>query len=238
MSVSPLWPQLAHWLKPFAGIVDVGVHLTLTTLKPLSSPKRLAPHGVLPELGRLIRDAYLGQLDLQEIRDELTCQFDAFEQAWGAPPDFVDGHHHAHVLPGVRDIVLELAASRLPNGYVRQCCDPAWWILRRGVAVPRAFTIAGLSLPLKKLLDRRRTNDSFRGVTSFKAHATYGDQFRRFLKGPGDRPLIMCHPGKLDDLLPKLDSVLDQREIEFNYFISPEFLDHLDEAGYHLSRMM
>jgi chitin disaccharide deacetylase len=222
---------------PFAGAADIGLHLTLTTLSPLSRPKRLAPGGHLPRLGRLTLRAFLGQLDLQEIRTELEHQLDAFEQAWGAPPDFVDGHHHVHLLPGVRDVVLQLIATSAPGAYVRQCWDPAEWILRRGVAVPRALVIAGLSRGLKPLLIGRRSNDSFRGVSNFEAEAVYRDQFRRYLLGPGKRPLIMCHPGKVDALLPSLDRVTYQRELEFAYFMGAEFLEDVAEAGYSLSPM-
>jgi chitin disaccharide deacetylase len=237
MTVSPLWPGHARWLMPFAGRADIGLHLTLTALKPLSRPQRLAPAGRFPRLGHLTRRAFLGQLDLQEIRRELEHQLDAFEQAWGAPPDFVDGHQHVHVLPGVLDVVMQLIAARAPGAYVRQCWDPLEWILLRGVAVPRALAIATLSLPLKHRLIGRRTNDSFRGVSTFGNHTAYRRQFRRYLLGPGKRPLIMCHPGNVDALLPSLDPITYQRELEFDYFMGPAFLKDVAEVGYLLSRM-
>ena len=237
MSLSSFWPEHARSLASHAGRIDVGLHVTLTGLKPLSAAGSLAPGGHLPALGHLAQQAYLGRLDLGEVRTELASQFDAFEDEWGAPPDFVDGHQHAHVLPGIRDLVIELAAARAPAAYIRQCADPLRWILRRGVAVPRAFAIAAMSRSLRRKLRGRRTNDSFRGVTSFQNHETYPDQFRRYLVGPGKRPLIMCHPGRLDDLLPTLDPVTDQRELELAYFESPAFLDDLAEAGCRLSRM-
>ena len=237
MTVSPSWPEHARWLVPFAGRADIGLHLTLTALRPLSRPQRLAPNGHLPRLSHLMLRAFSGQLDLQEIRTELEHQLDAFQQAWGAPPDFVDGHHHVHLLPGIRDVVLRLIAARLPGAYVRQCWDPAEWILRRGVAVPRALGIATLSRGLKRRLIGRRTNDSFRGVSNFRHEVAYRDQFRCYLLGPGKRPLIMCHPGKVDALLPSLDRVTYQRELEFEYFMGRAFLEDIAEAGYRLARM-
>ena len=237
MTVSRAWPEHARLLGPLAGHVDIGLHLTLTALEPLSCAPRLMVQNRLPGLGRLTRDAFLGRLDLHEIRTELTHQFDAFEQVWSAPPDFVDGHQHVHILPGIRDIVLELARSRAPRAYIRQCCVPLSWILRRGIAVPRATLIAAMSRPLARRLADRRTNDSFRGVTSFRHHATYPQQFRRYLMGPGKRPLIMCHPGYMDDLLPRLDPVTHQRESEREYFLSPGFATDVAAAGYRLARM-
>lgn len=237
MTVSPLWPEHARWLMPLAGTADIGVHLTLTALRPLSRPQLLAPDGRLPSLRQLVSRALLGRLDLQEIRIELQHQLAAFQQVWGAPPDFIDGHHHVHVLPGVRDVVLQLVAAWAPGAYVRQCWDPSEWILRRRVAVPRALVIATLSRGLRRDLIGRRSNDSFRGVSDFDDQAAYRDQFRRYLLGPGTRPLIMCHPGQLDALLPSLDRVVDQRERELDYFMGPAFVDDVAEAGYRLSRM-
>jgi chitin disaccharide deacetylase len=238
MTVSPLWPEHARWLVPLAESADIGLHLTLTVLRPLSRPRRLAPDGRLPRLGDLTIRAFLGQLDLKEIRTELEHQLDAFQQVWGAPPDFVDGHHHVHLLPGVRDVVLRLVAARAPGAYVRQCWDPAEWILRRGVAIPRALVIATLSRRLKRHLIGYRTNDSFRGVSNFTNGVAYRHQFRRFLLGPGERPLIMCHPGKVDALLPGLDPVTYQREVELDYFMGPAFLEDIAQAGYQLFRMI
>ena len=36
---------------------------------------------------------------------EITRQFEAFAAAFGRPPDFVDGHHHVHLFPQIRDAV-------------------------------------------------------------------------------------------------------------------------------------
>jgi predicted glycoside hydrolase/deacetylase ChbG (UPF0249 family) len=238
MTVSPLWPEHARWLVPFTGTADIGLHLTLTALRPLSRSQHLAPDGRLPRLSHLTFRAFLGQLELQEIRTELEHQLDAFQQVWGAPPDFIDGHQHVHILPGVRDVVLQFIAARAPGAYLRQCWDPVEWILRRKVAVDRALVIAILSRPLKRRLAERRTNDSFRGVSNFRNHAAYRGQFRRDLLGPGKRPLIMCHPGKVDALLPGLDPVTYQRERELDYLMGPAFLDDVGEIDYRLSRML
>jgi predicted glycoside hydrolase/deacetylase ChbG (UPF0249 family) len=38
---------------------------------------------------------------------------------------------------------------------------------------------------------------------------------RRFLEMPGQRHLVMCHPGHVDDTLRRLDPVVESRETEF-----------------------
>jgi hypothetical protein len=68
---------------------------------------------------------------------------------------------------------------------VRQCWDPAEWILRRGVAVPRALVIATLSRRLKRHLIGCRSNDSFRGAISQMA-STIGISFAAFCWVPAN----------------------------------------------------
>lgn len=83
----------------------------------------------------------------KEIAAEITRQLDAFEEALGRPPDFVDGHQHVHVLPGVRRALLDILVRRYPAGslYVRDPADSAAAIRARGVAVAKALVIAGLA---------------------------------------------------------------------------------------------
>jgi len=52
---------------------------------------------------------------------EVATQLEAFIEAFGQPPDFVDGHQHVHLLPQVRDAVLKVVAETVPQAWVRQC---------------------------------------------------------------------------------------------------------------------
>ena len=73
-----------------------------------------APDGVFPAMNAIVPAAWRGALPRQEIRDELRRQLDAFEEAFGAPPDYVDGHQHVQVLPGIADdLIAELSARGL-----------------------------------------------------------------------------------------------------------------------------
>ena len=90
--------------------IAVGLHLNLTAGPPLGPMPRLAPGGALPPLGRLMRAALAGRLPEAEAADEIARQLAAFEAAFGRPPDFVDGHQHVHVLPGVRSALLAALA--------------------------------------------------------------------------------------------------------------------------------
>ena len=47
-----------------------------------------------------------------EVAHWLEPQFDAFERAWGAPPDHVDGHQHVQQFAGIREALLACIARR------------------------------------------------------------------------------------------------------------------------------
>lgn len=233
MTVSPFWPEHAAWLKPLAARAEIGLHFVLTDLRPLGPLPRLAPDGRLPSLPRLLALALARQLDAAEIDAELNRQLDRFEAAFGRPPDFIDGHHHVHQLPGIRDAVLRSFSARLPSGtWLRICDEPSTAILRRGLSIPQALVIARLGRGLRRGASREGVlaNRRFTGVRSFRETVPYRDLFRRFIAGAPEGLLVMCHPGFADAELAAVDWVTRQREDEYAYFKSDSFLADLAEA--------
>lgn len=242
MTLTPHWPQLAQrLLQTPVGHVDVGLHLTLTTLVPLGPMPTLAPQGHLPSLMTLMRSAFTGLIAAQEIFTEFRRQLDAFVGALGRCPDFIDGHQHVHVLPTIREQMLALFADRslLSAGtYVRVPWEDPARIVRRGTSVGRSMTIAALALPLRR--DAKRlalpANDGFGGVRDFDPTADFRRFFRRTLASTGPRPIVMCHPGRVDAALSAVDPVTTAREHELAYFASDAFPEDLAAAGCCLAR--
>ncbi|PZN95586.1 MAG: hypothetical protein DCF30_18705, partial [Hyphomicrobiales bacterium] len=154
----------------------------------------------------------------REIAAEIARQLDAFEDRLGRAPDFIDGHQHVHVLPGVRRAVLDAVAVRYPAGsvYLRDPADSAASIQARGVAVGKALTISALALGLRVAALRRGipVNRGFSGVAPFDPERDFGADLARFLLRPGPEHLVMCHPGFVDDELARLDPVIETRPIE------------------------
>ncbi len=218
MTNRPHWRRLAPELATFDGKADLGLHLNLTCAAPLSAMPRLAPGGTLPGLKDVARAAVLSSAVRKEIAAEIARQLDAFEEALGRPPDFVDGHQHVHVLPGVRRALLDSLARRYPAGsiYVRDPADSPAAIRARGVAVGKALVIAGLatgfcSAALKRGL---RVNRGFSGVAPFDPQRDFAVDLARFLVEPGPCHLVMCHPGFIDAELATLDPVVAPRPVE------------------------
>ena len=240
MAASPYWPEHAAWLDRFRNTVDIGLHLTLTDLIPLGPMRETAPHGRLPTFGRLVRAAFARRLVVEEIARELERQLDAFEEAFHAPPAFLDGHQHIHQLPGIREIVVDLFRRRLADSgaYLRVCHERAALVCRRGVCVGRTLAIGFPGLALRHLahLQGIATNDGFSGIYDFTDRIPYSRMFGRFLIAARDRTLILCHPGLVDDELCRPDSLTHQREAEYRFFMGTAFHDALTAAGVRLGR--
>ncbi|WP_371348661.1 ChbG/HpnK family deacetylase [Ancylobacter sp. IITR112] len=242
MTGLPGWKRRAAGLKALVARhpADIGLHFTLTGQRALSPARGLAQDGRLPEIGHLVLRAVAGALPQQALRDELRAQLDAFEDEWGAPPDFIDGHQHAHALPGVRGILIaELVArygARPP--WLRNCTEPLAWAHRRRLGLRKALivgTLASGSAP-RAAKAGIASNDSFRGLYGFTDTPPYREVFRASLAGPGERVLVHCHPGRVDDELRRLDPLLEPRERELAYFRSEACGEDLERAGVRPAR--
>jgi predicted glycoside hydrolase/deacetylase ChbG (UPF0249 family) len=227
--VGQFWLQDAARLRALDFDADIGLHFTLTNVEPLGRMPRLAPYGRMPSINQLMALAHARLLNQREIEEALTRQIEHFHKGMHRPPDFIDGHQHAHQLPIIRDVVLDaFNRAGLSNAYLRVCTEPPAAIRRRGVAVGKALVINVLGRRLKKLAEERRLriNDSFRGVYDFSDRIPYGTLFDKFAAGATERTIIMCHPGHVDELLRRIDPVTDQREVELAYFKSEAFGRH------------
>lgn len=244
MTGLPGWRRHAAQLRSLVAEhpADVGLHFTLTGQAPITAAAGVAVDGRLPSIGTLTRAAVTRALPLAVIRDELAAQLDAFEDAWGGAPDFLDGHQHCHILPGVRSVVMEELARRYGNGsrrpWMRSCGENLTAAARRRIGFAKAATIAGFDLGLKGMAARHGlpTNDSFRGFYDFSPKYPYGAVFRAALTGGGRRILVHCHPGRVDDELIRLDPLTTPREHELAYLASEECGRDLAAAGVHPAR--
>jgi predicted glycoside hydrolase/deacetylase ChbG (UPF0249 family) len=236
---SPHWRAEAPPLRALDVDADIGLHLALTQVAPLGPMPGLAPSGRLPTPAQMILMAYSGRLDRDEIGREIDRQLDAFEQAMGRPPDYVDGHHHMQQLPVVRDALIERFRTRLPRGTaLRVCHEPLGAILARRVALVPALVISAIGTGLRRAADAAGIagNRRFAGVRSFGETTPYRALFRRFIQGSPRGLAVMCHPGHPDDHLRALDSVVEPRTGELQYLAGAEFPDDLAAAGLRLGR--
>jgi hypothetical protein len=239
MTNRPHWRWAARELAPLGNVAEIGLHLNLTVGSPLSPMPLLAPGGELPKLGKLLRASLRGDLPTTEIRAEIARQIDAFEEALGAPPDFVDGHQHVQVLPTVRDCLLqELTARKLGRRtWLRDSSDALSRILARRIEIGKAVTVASLARGFARAAAQSgfAINDGFSGYSSFAPNRDYGADFARYLVAPGGWHVVMCHPGRVDEGLAVSDPVTTSRERELEFFLSARFSDILASADARLA---
>jgi hypothetical protein len=241
MTTQGHWPQAARAFRALAPQADLGLHFNLTLGGPLGEMKRFAPNGAFPAMNSIVPAAWRGALPRIEIRDQLRRQLDAFEASYGAPPDFVDGHEHVHILPGIADdLMAELSRRNLAGKiWLRDSADRPRRIFARGKHWGKALTVAALARGFrgKARAAGFALNDGFSGFSDFDPQGDYSADFATFLLAPGGKPLIMCHPGHVDDELARLDPVTQSRETELAFLLSDRFEDVMGAAKARLARL-
>lgn len=226
MTTSAHWPLWSRRLLAHRGGADLGLHFTLTDLRPLGRMPRLAPDGRFPSFGGLLTRLLAGRVVPDEIEAELHRQLDAFQAALGVPPDFVDGHQHVHQLPIVRDVVLRVLSHRLGAGrYLRVSHERIDLVRARGVAVGRAALIG---VPGARLAHAARrlgvaTNTALVGLYDFDGRDAYRSLFGRFLVGIRPGTVVLCHPGSSEEGALAGDPIAGRRIEEREFFRSSEF---------------
>ncbi|HEY1736596.1 MAG TPA: ChbG/HpnK family deacetylase [Methylovirgula sp.] len=245
MTTRPAWRNAARDLAASAPTTDLGLHLNLTLAAPLTAMPKLAPTGTLPTLADLLALARSGRLEEddigREIAEEIVAQLYAFGVAFGRFPDFIDGHHHVHVLPGIRKALFGVLQKKGLRGqlWLRDPGDHPWRILRRQIGIKKALEASQLA---RHFVEEAHTygfavNEGFSGYSAGIEGRDYADDFESYLIAPGPAHLIMCHPGHVDDDLVQLDSRTKSREAELAFLLSPRFDEMLDQHGAALGRL-
>ena len=231
------WPEHARQLVGFKDKVDIGLHFNLTEGKALSSVYIEKYQEKFYSLGRLLALTYLRKIDRSVIEGELEAQLDAFVQAMGFLPDFIDGHQHVHQFPIIRQALINVYQKRLQEkkAYIRL-------VKQRTVFLDVVYNLKKIIIQstgttaLQRLLEKNQIpfNQSFAGIYSFDQAKHYQRIFPTFLHEIKDQGVIMCHPG-LFSLLAG-DKIAKARYAEYNYLNSDQFLTDCRNNQVELSR--
>jgi chitin disaccharide deacetylase len=202
----------------------IGLHVTLTApFRPLTMHFQPLDGGMFPAFLKLLRAGLLRRLDPEIIHAELRVQLSAFSEMFGRAPDFVDGHQHAQLFPGVRDAFLTAVKEAAPSAWVRQGGRNR--PLARRLRTPKALFLDILSAQFRTRAARANIafNPGFAGAYDFSQSPDFGTLMRQFLDGLPEGGLIMCHPGFVDETLVSLDPLTDQREHEYAFLAGEDF---------------
>lgn len=219
--------------------LEIGLHLVLSGGdKPLAAGQSsglLNRDGVFHSLPRLIVAAATGRLSFSGCVDEISAQTDRFHQLLGRPPAYVDGHHHAHQLPTIRDAWLAVMSSgqKLPR-ISRATVEPN--SIRRHVggarlrrAVARRLGRAGRHFCESNGV---ATNDWFFGMLD-RSSLQQAMPWRHYLENlPAEGTCEwVVHPGCDDETLSGRDSYCTERVQELNSLTNPAYQSLWQRGG-------
>lgn len=217
----------AEKLLAFNSQIDIGLHLDLTTKEP--------------SLNQLIINAFLGRLNINELKANINQQIDAFIDFFGCLPDFVDGHQHVHHLPMIREVLLAIYQTRFQNKktYLRVPANGLESLLMPIYNFPKAQIIAltGAYVLKRKVMQLNIPhNISFGGIYDFRNATNYRYYFNKFLQQISNNGLIMCHPGVNSDHKND-DPIALARTHEYQYLLSDDFINDCQRHGITIARM-
>jgi predicted glycoside hydrolase/deacetylase ChbG (UPF0249 family) len=138
--------------------------------------------------------AHSGVLNRKLLRKDIDRQLSLFETGMKALPDFVDGHQHCHLLPFIREALLDALADRYGADARRiglRNCAPRRWRGLKAAIIARTG-----SFRLEDFARKREhpMNSDFAGVYDFNEDADFEALWTDWLQGlRGDSPLVMCH---------------------------------------------
>ncbi len=221
---SPLWEQYGPELSEYRDYVDTGLHFNLThDFCCFNHP-----------LGYWLVRSAIAQLPLEKIRESLHRQFSEFIRVTGRVPDFIDSHQHVHILPGIRQVLLDYLVSQnlIHALYIRSVVP---MISSGGDAWLKSFVIKRLATGWQSaIIDCCATNTNFAGVYSLKESRNYPVLFQGWLQMCETGSLIMCHPGLESD--DEKDIIRRARVAEYQFFQSDQFPEMCKRMDVRITR--
>ncbi len=197
-------PQTLKALREHEPHVDIGLHLCFAdeALNVTDSAGRTAPR--LPPYRVLLRQAMFRRISPAEIAANTAAQYGQFLEKCGRKPDFIDGHLHAHQLPGIRDGLIEFVQS-LPIGsqlYIRNTSLPLRELRKRALPQLKAAAIGmfGTRMLAELRVAGFATNPGFAGIYDFRQSREYPHYLPRFvdcLNHPNG--ILVVHPGRNEE---------------------------------------
>jgi hypothetical protein len=211
--------------------IDIGLHLNFTQGLPLSGRLKRRWRK-MPSWTRLVVQSHLRLLPHSEMRNEVHAQLAAFNRGFEKPPRFIDGHRNVHHLPGLRNVILDMAEHIQPLPAVRNTgrvlgpgADLSRWLIEHtGGRALEADLVERVIAHNPALLGVYRPGDG-----------DYRSLFQRWLdQVPDEGALLFCQPGEPGG---GRDRHAARRGRELAYIESSAFDADLAAAGVKLGRV-
>ena len=220
MANGTAWQQAVDSARSHPGL-GVGVHLNLTSLRPVLSPEEVP--SLVDKKGNFRRQFWrLSLVNKEQVKSEWRAQIKRLVNA-GLKPTHLDSHHHVHLWGGLVDVAWDLA---------EEFSIPAM----RAVS-PLGLEYMDVSRMERMLAHRgwRRAQkigaampDSVAGLEEVGYARAFLEAYMAELS-PGVHELF-CHPGVPgDSKLVSISSLTDNRVKEMNILCSSWFQEILTE---------
>jgi predicted glycoside hydrolase/deacetylase ChbG (UPF0249 family) len=234
MTLTPGFAEEAFALAATATPIrlSIGLHVTLTgPFAPLRASPLSSKDGHFPALVEYLKPTARLRISQSAVEAEIGAQIEAFCGAFGRLPDFVDGHQHVQLLPGVRAGFLVAVARAAPKAWVRQCAPASFRRMFMGNSKTMALTWLSRGFRRHARAKGLTTNPAFAGAYDFSTSDEFGSLFVRFLAELPDGGVVMCHPGFVDDELRARDPLTERREAEYAFLAGDGLPLALERAG-------
>ena len=214
--------------------LGIGIHFTLANgfpiLPPEEIPSLVTEEGVFYDNYMAFLKRYMrGKVRLEEVRSELGAQLRKM-QSTGLSLTHVDSHQHLHHVPGILDIVLDLAKSaaipalRVSRSHVLDgdLGNPGQFVGRLGLGLLADYAAA------KAKRRSFRMPDHFAGIVAGEAVSEkYLDGFLDNLRAGTTE--VMLHPGTENAALQRDCQWEHDFEAELQAVTSPRIMEKLKE---------
>lgn len=209
--------------------LKVGLHLVFTdvgaaALAATRSSGFVHAQGRFLSIQQLYFRCVSGRIDSSAVFDEICAQAELFGKLVGTPPSHVDGHHHAHQFPVIRQAMLRaMSAGVLPRA-TRRTVEPPGMLASVPSCRPRRMILNVLGQSASA--DFRRegvwVNDHFFGVLG-ETDLKQENPWQGYLAALPRRGSVewMVHPGFYDESLVGRDSYIKGRVLELAALTSP-----------------
>jgi predicted glycoside hydrolase/deacetylase ChbG (UPF0249 family) len=222
---SPNWRAAAQELKSVADRADIGLHLNLTQALDTGAVRWPLPWLVVQSVLRIV--------PRWRLRNLVDRQLDLFADAIGRLPDFIDGHHHVHQLPVVRDVLIDAVLAREPKTlpWLRICLPP------EAEEDYKARVIGMLGADALAEVARQEGFPASRGLVGVYGfnlqRPAYLAKVRRWLETGADGSVFMCHPSTRAS---SKDPIGAARRIELGVLAGEAYAEALSSAGVTAAR--
>ncbi|MCA9934788.1 MAG: ChbG/HpnK family deacetylase [Anaerolineales bacterium] len=238
------WSEDAFAYASTAVTLPVGIHLNLTTGRPLlpaaQVPTLVTSDGQFYDMPAFLSRFFSGRVQRAEIRAELNAQIQACLDS-GLHPRHMDSHMHFHAVPALNDLISRLAThygiNTVRNPNLSAFVIPP--LRSRLVDGPLRKSGVNMLRSTENILARR--NVILNGPANRTDHMLYlrwcveGDSdtqaaFRACIDRMENQTLeIIAHPAIVDEELIQHSNYVDGRQQELEFLSSEQFSQLLNE---------